>query len=220
MGLVRRGSFKNKGSGKGGCLWGSSRASLYLAYTYDESAPLRSLASMQLRSAPRDVPSLEGMYHGSYDVNLYHVRRLPGANLRLLAEDVSSRSKEAFDAALGMLRERLREREIYVIRKVEGGSTMYCEVKAPTPRGRHAYRSIISTKTDQGVWRIFCMDFSEQHADCSASALKWWKSAKDLKGHGSVVTALRYAMKSLGTKIKLGEASSSSVVEGSDAGWV
>ena len=118
MGFVKRGVFKNKGSGKGN-LWESSRTPLHLAYTYDQSDPSHSLVFMRLRVAPRDAPSLLGMHHGHYDVNLYHMPELPSRHLSWRSRDVSSRALAAFDAAVKMVRDELRDKRIYVLRKTD-----------------------------------------------------------------------------------------------------
>ena len=193
MGFVKRGAFKSKGSGKG-ILWESSRRPLHLAYAYDSKEPSRSLETMQLKAAPRGVPSLEGVYHGDYDVNLYRMERLPPRCTRLLMRDTASKALDAFDAGYKVLQHRLRQREVYVIRKEEGSGTRYCEVKRPERCGLKAYECGLSTHTEDGVWKIFLMDFDESHVDCRRVSPRWWRDAKDLKGHDAVVTAIRYAL--------------------------
>jgi hypothetical protein len=193
MGFVKRGAFKSKGSGKGS-LWESSRRPLHLAYSYDSKEPSRSLETMQLKAAPRGVPSLEGVYHGGYDVNLYRMERLPPRCTRLLMRDTASRALEAFEAGYKVLRHRLRQRKVYVIRKQYGSGTRYCEVKLPDCSGLQAYAGGLSTHTEDGVWQIFLMDFDESHVDCMRGFPRAWKDAKDLKGHDAVVTAIRYAL--------------------------
>lgn len=197
MGFVKRGVFKNKGSGKGN-LWESSRTPLHLAYTYDQSDPSHSLVFMRLRVAPRDAPSLLGMHHGHYDVNLYHMPELPSRHLSWRSRDVSSRALAAFDAAVKMVRDKLRDKRIYVLRKRGGASTMYCEVWKPDRSSRRAYRPALSAHTCHGAWQILMLDFDERHADCRRASLKWWKNVKDLKGHDAVEAALRYALGSCG----------------------
>ena len=193
MGVVKRGTFKNKGTGKG-ILWESSRHPLHLAYTYDSKEPSNSLETMQLKAPPRGVPSFEGVYHRGYDVNLYRMERLPPRCTRLRSRDTSSRALDAFDAGHKVLRIRLRQREVYVIREKEGGRVRYCEVKRPDRSGRQAYECSLSTHTDAGVWKIFLMDFDESHVDCRRVSPGWWRDAKELKGHDAVVTAIRYAL--------------------------
>lgn len=193
MGFVKRGAFKSKGSGKG-ILWESSRRPLHLAYAYDSKAPSRSLETMQLKAAPRGVLSVEGVYHGGYDVNLYRMERLPPRRTRLRMRDTASRALDAFDAGYKVLRHRLRQREVYVIRKEDGSGTRYCEVKRPERCGLKAYKCGLSTHTEDGVWQIFLMDFDESHVDCRRVSPRWWRDAKDLKGHDAVVTAIRHAL--------------------------
>jgi hypothetical protein len=201
MGFLKRGAFKNKGSGKG-MLWESSRRLLHLAYAYE---PSRSLETMQLKAAPRGVPSFEGVYHRGYDVNLYRMERLPPRCTRLRQRDTASRALDAFDAGYEVLRRRLRQREVYVIRKEEGSGTRYCEIKRPERCGLKAYECGLATHTEDGVWHIFLMDFDESHVDCRRVSPGWWRDAKDLKGNDAVVTAIRYALGS-------GRVSSSSCV--------
>jgi hypothetical protein len=193
MGFVKRGAFKRKGFGKG-MLWESSRRPLHLAYAYDSKDPSRSLETMQLKAAPRGVPSLEGVYHGGYDVNLYCMDRLPPRCTRLRERDTASRALDAFDAGYKVLRRRLQQREVYVIRKEDGSGTRYCEVKRPDRTGLKAYECGLSTHTEDGIWQIFLMDFDESHVDCRRVSPGWWRDVKDLKGHDAVVTAIRYAL--------------------------
>jgi len=195
MGVVKRGIFKRKGSGKG-VLWESSRQPLHLAYAYDPKDPLQTLESMLLRAAPCDVPSLEGVYHRGYDVNLYRMEKLPPRSLMLRSRDTATAALEAFDAGLKVVRDGLRQREVYIIRRREGGSTMYCEVKMPDRSGKVAYTPVLSTRTEKGVWRIFLMDFDKQHVDCRRALPNWWQQAEDLEGLSAVKTAFRYALQS------------------------
>jgi hypothetical protein len=200
MGVIKRGVFKNKGSGKGH-LWESSRTPLHLAYACDPKDPLRTLETMRLKFPLRDTPSLRGIYHGSYDVNLYCVERLPEPSLRLRSRDLGSKAVDAFEAAAEAVRDGLKEKEIYVVRKRQGESVVYCEIRDPGRGGKRSYELVLSTHTCHGSWKIFLMDFDEQHPDCRRASSRRWGYFEDLKSHE---TALRFALRSLGSRVLKG----------------
>lgn len=189
MGVLKRGINKHKGHGKG-AIWNSSRRSLHLAYTYNESRPLLTLTSLRLHSAPRNMPCFEV---ANNDVNLYYYpKELPARNLRLHSSNTSSKDFVAFEAALNELEKSLRKSEKYLLRRMEGASITYTYVEKPA--AKEAFKYIHTVHTFQGKWRFFVMDFDEAHVDCRRISPRCFKNLKDLKGQNVEANALRYAL--------------------------
>jgi len=201
LGSVKNDSFKMgrshslKMGNKGGCL----KRPLHLAYHYDPIDPSKTVRFLRLQAAFHEVPCMEEVLHDRYIVNLYRVGTLLSVKrLGWKTRDTPDAAAKAFEIAEHTVKTRLREKKIYVIRDRQRDVTKYCEVHEPDREGQYVYKLVLSTQTSQGTWDIFLMDLDERHVDCKRASASWWKFANDLKGDDAVVTALRYAVNSLG----------------------
>lgn len=193
MGVVKRGILEPKRSIAGSQQ--SSRAPLHLAVRCDHADARGVVACMMLQHAPRGPPSMLGVYHGHFEVNVYEVKRLPHGSLRLRSRDVPSGALCAFDAALRVVRASQERKELYVIRRQSSHTITYCEIESPDSGSKAAYRLAARTLTCRGIWEIYLLDFDEQHVDCRrASLLARWRAANTLVGGNSGVSALRDAL--------------------------
>ena len=135
--------------------------SLHVAYL-DESLVV------VLKIAPSGIPCMESYRHESgLDILLYKVdnfwefKKLSSKNLKIH----SSVPGLLFDVSR-YLRRKNTVRSVYLIRKLQGSGILFAELPESMVSSPEAYTSLVTLRTDNGMYDIKALDFNLEIQDC------------------------------------------------------